>query len=355
MYKQENSPLLKARFCAINTSAEIFYLDHICPLASLLNIPLIVSEEKNAGLSAKYYPEVDLHYVPDLPFHLKELADRFDALIGCDYWLPELKNLFFQFHQKKMRLILCPHGQSDKGYKAPSLAPYAYHDEVLLYGDLMRQMLKELQLLDSIPSLITVGNFRYHYYQRHKLRFRKIVEEEIFSKLNPAHKTLLYAPTWNDLDGSTTFFDSIEKLIREIPNNWNLIVKLHPLLPARDPALFYRLSVLEEKREGFLLIHEFPLVYPILEKIDAYLGDYSSIGYDVLAFSKPMFFLEKTGVPIPRLHSCGRILDNRANFFDTIERGLATAEEYHGLQKALYAHAFAEDGSIYKLLKDDLV
>jgi len=322
--------------CALNTEG-IHLLDHIAPLASLHNFPLIVTEVENATLAAKYYPEVSLRYIPDLEFRLKELADEFDTLIECKYWAPHLKQLFRICFNKEMRLIFCPHGQSDKGYKAPLLAPYALQDVVLLYGNLLKEMLKELNVWDSLQAHATIGNYRLHYFERHKERLRAIVTQEIFSKLNPKNKTLLYAPTWKDADQSTTFFANARKVIDELPKSWNLILKIHPLLEKRDPALFYRLSM-DQSKENFILVNEFPLVYPILEKIDAYLGDYSSIGYDVLAFQKPMFFFQTPHLPPARLHSCGTLITEKENIFKKIEK----SEHFKDTQSLLYTHSFVD-------------
>lgn len=321
--------------CALNTGPDIHLLDHIAPLAALKNMPLIVTEEENAILAAKYYPDVAVRYMPDLSFRLAELAQEFDTLYECKFWRPEFKAVFRTCYQKEMRLVFCPHGQSDKGYKAPLLAAYAFQDEVLLYGDLLREMLSELNI--PLQSSQPIGNYRLNYYQANRER---LDGAEIFSQLNSENKTLLYAPTWRDLDGATTFFATCEKLIRELPSHWNLILKLHPLLEQRDPALFYRLGILEEKRRGVVIVDKYPPVYPILEKIDAYLGDYSSVGYDVLAFEKPMFFLPLPDQPPARLHSCGQALNPEANFFEAIESKLKNAEKYKPAQQALYQKAF---------------
>jgi hypothetical protein len=321
---------------ALNTDG-IHLLDHIAPLASLSNIPLIVTEEENAALAAKYYPEVELRFWPDLEFRLKDLAAEFDTLIECKYWAPHLKHLFHVLFKKEMRLIFCPHGQSDKGYSAPLLAPYALQDIVLLYGDLLKEMLIDLNVWDSIQAHATIGNYRLHYFQKHKKRLLAFAQEEVFSKLNSDNKTLLYAPTWRDADHSSTFFEFCEKIIRELPEDWNLILKIHPLLEKRDPALFYRLTIFEEKRQNFAFVHTFPLIYPLLEKVDAYLGDYSSVGYDILAFQKPMFFLPNPHLPPARLHSCGKILFPEENIFKAMEK----VEDLMLAQSALYAKAFA--------------
>ncbi|HEX2583289.1 MAG TPA: CDP-glycerol glycerophosphotransferase family protein [Chlamydiales bacterium] len=322
--------------CVLNTEGS-HLLDHTAPLASLGKMPLLVTEEENAVLAAKYYPEVELRFWPDLEFRLKDLAAEFDCLIESKYWAPHLKQLFRNCFQKEMQLIFCPHGQSDKGYGAPLLAPYQAQDGVLLYGDLLKEMLQELNIWDSIQAHATIGNYRLHYFQKHRERLLAFAQQEVFSKLNSANKTLLYAPTWRDADQSSTFFAFSKKLIQELPEEWNLILKIHPLLEKRDPALFYRLAIFEEKRKNFTFVHEFPLVYPLLEKVDAYLGDYSSIGYDFLAFQKPMFFLQTPSVLPGRLHSCGKILSPDENIFAAIEK----AEDLKQVQSALYAKAFA--------------
>ncbi len=327
-------------FCALNTGPDTHLLDHIAPLASIVGMPLIVTEEENYALARKYYPEVSTRHWPDLDLRLGELAAEFDVLFECKYWKPELKELFRLCFGKEMKLVFCPHGQSDKGYKAPLLAPYALQDEVLLYGDLMREMLTELKV--SVRSSVVVGNYRLEYFRRHQDRLRAVVEKEVFSSLRSGSKTLLYAPTWRDADQSTTFFDVVEKLVDDVPPHWNLLVKLHPLLAQRDPVLFHRLSVLETRLPNVLFIDRFPLVYPILERIDAYLGDFSSVGYDVLAFQKPMFFLEQPGAQQGRLQECGKKVSARDKVFTVIEQNFEKMKLFQPKQKALYERAFSE-------------
>ncbi|MDE3045046.1 MAG: CDP-glycerol glycerophosphotransferase family protein [Verrucomicrobiota bacterium] len=323
--------LLKA--CAFNTGPDIHLLDHIAPLASILNIPLIVTEEENELLAAKYYPEVSTERWTHLEFHLKEIADRFDLLIECKYWAPHLKELFRTLFHKKMELIFCPHGQSDKGYATPLLAPYATQDGVLLYGNLLKKMLEELNI--QIPDYWMIGNHRWLYFQTHRERLRAAAQKEVFSFLDPKRPTLLYAPTWQDADQSTSFFETFQQLNQK--SDWNVLIKIHPLLSQRDPALFCRLTA---SLENVFLIHEFPPVYPLLERIDAYLGDYSSVGYDVLAFQKPMFLLARSSLPLARLHSCGQRVHPDRNLLFQIEKNLCKARNFEPLQRELYEKAF---------------
>ncbi len=350
--KPENEGIkMLAKSCALNTSPRLSFIDHIAPLASLLNIPLIVSDEKNAQLTSQYYPEVDLHYWPDFEFRLKELSDRFDALFSCDYWTSVQRNAFQLYNKKVMKLLFCPHGQSDKGYNSSFLAPYAWQEGVLLYGDLMKEMLIDLKLWNRGCRVATVGNFRRRYYEKHRERLLRMAREEIFSKLNLANRTLFFAPTWNDYERSGTFFEYGERLLRELPSEWNLVIKVHPDVVQHDPVLYYRLSLMEEKRANFLLIEDFPPIYPILEIVDVYLGDYSSIGYDFLAFQKPMFFLQKPHLVGARLHTCGPVLDPSTPLFPSIEKLLPQAHEFREAQESLYRRAFREGSDIVEALQ----
>ncbi len=328
--------------CAINASPNIVFLDHISPLASLLKMPLIVADAENAELTKKYYPEVELRYLPDLEERWGELLDEFEVLFGCTYWEPRIKYLFNNFYGKNPRLVFCPHGQSDKGFSYPFLNRYRLQETILLYGSLMKEMLTELNLWNEGQSHEFVGNFRFRYYQQHRERLRASAEKEIFSSLNPTNKTVLYAPTWKDEDNAGTLFALGEKIFKDLPSDWNLVLKIHPLIHRENPELFYRLSFIEKQRSNFVLVHEFPAIYPILDKVDIYLGDYSSIGYDMLTFQKPMFFLQQAHLGSVRLHSCGQLLDPSQHIFKSIEAGLKSAESFHPQQRALYAKAFAD-------------
>ena len=327
-------------FCALNTGPDYHLLDHIAPLASLLSIPLLVTETENAELARKYYPEVAVQFEPEIEQNLNRIASRYDGLIECKFWQPHLKTLLRTLFGRDVHLVFCPHGHSDKGYQAPLLAPYTTQDSVLLYGNLQRKMLTEQGLWDFVPNSAFIGNYRYQYYCAHQIFLDECVEREIFSRFDPCLPTLFYAPTWNDADQASSFFHYIEILVRQLPSHWNLLVKVHPLLIQRQPAHYERLMSTQKKKKNYLVIDQFPPVLPILRKIDAYLGDYSSVGYDALAFQKPMFFFTNPKLPAARLHQCGQTIQFQQSIFEEIEKGLTRAHEFSALQKRLYQEAF---------------
>jgi hypothetical protein len=321
------------KMAALNTGPEFHGLDHIAPLAVTLGMPLIVTEEESLSLAARLYPGLELRYMPDLDVKLSCIAEEFDALFECKYWEINLKLLFQQLYKKEMRLVFCPHGQSDKGFQAPLLAPYGFQDRVLLYGDLLIEMLKKLAIWPHISRYAVVGNYRLPYYRKHRSFYESLVEKEV--PLDKAKKTLLYAPTWKDADGATSFFQYGKRLIDELPSGWNLIVKVHPLLEKRDPAHFYRVAALVDKKPNAFLVSAFPPVYPLLARADLYLGDASSVGYDFLHFERPLYFFP-TDHP-GKLHTTGKTLDPDKNFYAQMDA------PPNALGKKLYAHAFGPE------------
>ncbi len=334
------------RYAALNTGSEFHGLDHIAPLAYFLQMPLIVTDELNYNLAKKYYPQVESRWMPDLEFRLGELAEQFDALFECKYFAPHLKNLFRKLYNKEMRLVFCPHGQSDKGFKAPLLAPYATQDIVLLYGDLMIEMLKKLNVWSSLSHSIVVGNYRLLFYKKYRTFYDEMIGSEI--PFNKNNRTLLYAPTWNDADRSTSFFEFGSKVIQDLPSSWNLILKLHPLLEQRSPSLFYSCQALMEKRPNVFVISECPLIYPILALADVYLGDASSVGYDFLFFKKPMYFFptDQRG----NLSRAGETIDVSCDLYSQLD----CVNRYEETQRELYRFAFGDEIS-EKTLVDRLI
>lgn len=299
----------------------------------MLEIPLLTTEEANTELANHYYPQVTTRYMPDLELKLGQIAEEFDALFSSLSWTPHFKWLLRHFYNKEMELIFCPHGQSDKGYAAPYLASYKDQDGVLIYGELMMEMLKDLNI--PLQSYAIVGNYRRGFYQKHQSFYDALVEKEIFSKLSLKKRTLLYAPTWQDADGNSSFFNFGAKVIDELPSDWNLILKLHPQLEESDPLKFYTILNLMEKKPNGILVSSFPPIYPILERVDVYLGDFSSVGYDFLSQKKAMFFLPTKQVG--RLHSCGSFLDPSKKIYPQLE----APNEKRALQEALYARAYS--------------
>lgn len=331
------------KIAAVNFSSSIHLLDHIAPLSYILDIPLYVNDDTCFDLLKLYYPQVKAELKHKLSYDY--LAKNYDTLISCNYWFLEDKFSFETLNKKDVNLIFCPHGNSDKGYinKANMLA-YTMQDMVFLYGNHMKDLLKTLNVFNKLKNHTTIGNFRLSYYKKFKDFYDQITHKTIFSKLDPNKKTILYAPTWKDKENSSSFFVVLNKLIEKIPSSYNLIIKPHPNIEEKNPVEFYKIYPTKLLPNVFWL-QDFPLIYPLLNKCDIYLGDFSSIGYDFLYYQKPMFFID----PLDRdpkkdpslfLQSCGTQIKttNLDNIFSIIEK--TQTSQFEDKQKKLYEHTF---------------
>lgn len=329
-----------AASAAVNTGKDCRLLDHLAPLCAQLKMPLYLTEEKNHELCQKYYPVVDSLYVPTSSFSLFSLAQKYEVLFQSTFWERELKALLKSLYPH-VRFAYCPHGNSDKGYQKPMLAPILWQDLVLLYGEHMQERLKKQNLWEKLPPFLFTGNYRLSYYLEHQKFYDELAEREIFSKLDSQYPTLLYAPTWNDEENATSFFTSIRPLIAQLPSHYNLIVKVHPLLEEMDPVSYYRALPELGEKGNVLLLNEFPPIFPLLARTDIYIGDASSIGYDFLYFQKPMFFFPSMTLP---LHACGVVIpETESNLFEFIERHLFDFDEKKkSQQKKMWDFAFGD-------------
>ena len=101
-------------------------------LSSILNIPLIVTEEKTFRLAQQFYPDlnVTLYDLNDLTMEF--LAKNYDLIFQTGkFWAAELGPFMELLFQKKMRFVFCPHGNSDKGH---SLQNHVEQDIFLVMG-----------------------------------------------------------------------------------------------------------------------------------------------------------------------------------------------------------------------------
>lgn len=319
------------RLVAIHTGVSS-YLDHLGVIAHLLDIPLIVSDPQVFQDARRFYPDLLVTCMAPSDLSLPFLAQNFDVILSSGhYWAVELIPLLRLFCQKEMRVIYCPHGNSDKGW---SRTQPLIKDLSFIYGPQM------LDHLDQVSAAITTGNYRYPYYLQHKDFYDQLLAQELAGKIDSSRKTLLYAPTWNDPENPTTFFTDCHSFLTDVLSRYNVIIKLHPFLLEDHPEKVE--SILHQFPQAVFLLN-FPPIYPILSFCDAYVGDFSSIGYDFLAFDKPLFFLtENRGI----LSQAGLTLPAQ-------ERGVFIEKNWdHNLQKErrnVYTYAFGEHRGIAEI------
>jgi hypothetical protein len=306
------------------------HLDHLAPLCSLWEVPLFVTEERIGDLARIYYPDLEWSLVPavELP---SLLVQDYDTVISC---LPRVLIEEFCFVPetllgKKLHTLWCPHGNSDKGWDSPFMEALQDEETLLIYGNRMRHFLQAKQVH---KPMLCVGNYRLAYYERHKQFYDQLLD------LDPQKKRVLYAPTWEDQEGSSSFREGCHYVMQGVPSHAELLIKPHPHLYQQCP------QQIEQVKEH--IVADFPPVYPLLASCALYIGDRSSIGYDFLFFERPMIFLRPSGFKGSHpeglaLTECGPVLDCAAyGQIGKIIASLLQQNPWQKKQRELYRETF---------------
>lgn len=319
------------RWIAIHTGPA-HYLDHLGVLCIELGLPLLVTEESTYQTARKFYPQLDCKLIDLQALSLDYLAANFDVIFESGHrFAIELLPLFEMLFQKKMRMVYCPHGNSDKGYSQDPIPK----DISLAYGCHMMDHLKKSK--SQLSSTVLTGNYRYQYYQKNQEFYDNLLKAELKGKLDPNKKTIFYAPSWPDGENNSSFLPYAMRTLDEVGEFYNVIVRWHPFLDDLHPVETHQLRGAFENKRGIIFLSDFPCIYPILNTSDGYLGDFSSIGYDFLAFNKPLFFLDSH---FGKLYQCGQLL----NLQNHLGRSIAETESacYQQQREETYHYVFGE-------------
>jgi hypothetical protein len=320
------------------------YIDHMAPLCALMKMPLLTNELRIKELVEKFYPSVEVIYKGYLHFPIF-LVKNFDIVFYC--FLHADFEMEFGMQQdllkKKLKTIWCPHGNSDKGWHQEFMEALNDEPAVLLYGKKMYDYVKKKGV--HLRSWGYIGNYRYDYYLQHKKFYQKLVKDILGEK---NCKTILYAPTWHDCEDSCSFLEVQHYLLKKIPDNMRLIIKLHPnTFVQHEIEVDKFLDEYQDNKRVFFL-RDFTCIYPLLDYVDVYLGDMSSIGYDFLTFDKPLFFLNKNSRNKKKdlglyLYRCGEeiALTDYENIYDIIKEYCNKRPFKHALwRKKTYEYTF---------------
>ncbi|MBS0624194.1 MAG: CDP-glycerol glycerophosphotransferase family protein [Verrucomicrobia bacterium] len=308
-------------------------LDHLVPLCSLLKMPLVVQDPWVQAAAEIFYPPIQIELAEQ---QLQSLLDPYHILYtfeSCRLY-PGAHRFGQEVYHGPQLSVCGVHGNSDKFREDYWAEQYANEDIVLLYGEHMRACFDKKGVLERVKKWVRVGNFRYAYYLKH----REFFDQKVQSLL-PAAKgrwRLLYAPTWSFPPAQgpqdSPFFEQMQKIF-QVPSTIQLIVKLHPFMYRLFPELLQQLRE-KYQTDQIVFLDEIPLVYPLLTQVDAYLGDYSSVGYDFLTTNKPLFLL--TEGPLTQ---AGVFIPNLDLLYPTI---LQTQDCGHHNRQQIYDYTFGE-------------
>ncbi len=324
------------------------YLDHLAPICHLLEIPLIVTEERLQVCAQKFYPRLKVKLL-DYIHAPEQIVKNFD-LIFYSMPRPLFDEVFFfaqQFMRKKLHTIWCPHGNSDKGRHSVFMEALKEEEAALVYGKRIIDFLIEKGAFNQLKGYVITGNYRDAFYRKEKAFFDSLIN------FKPGVRNILYAPTWQDYEKSSSFFAACPILLKELPKNHTLIIKLHPNLVLENEIEVQNLIWKYEGKENIHFLIDFPPVYPILDFVDLYIGDTSSIGYDFLTFNKPMFFLNQNQLG-SYLYRCGIVIDppDYEEIYSIIEKNIEL--DFSKARKEVYEETFGKEKSL-DLVKQEIL
>lgn len=342
------------------------FMDHLVPLCQIMEIPLFCTNPWIHQLIQLHYPEMPLFFDEAPHLSLDPFLKDYDTLFYVDIYRRHNGSFQFVDHLYKgpARSVCGLHGNSDKKRNLYWIERFADEDVSLIYGQHMLDFLDEKGVLERLKKTVITGNYRHEYYLQHQ-EFFDVQAGHLFFPEN-GKKTILYAPTWihpnrkwSWREDYTNFLTVHSYVLDNIPEEFQVLVKLHPFFVTTFPDDAREVIEKYKERENVSFINDFPLIYPLLKKVDCYLGDYSSIGYDFLLFDRPLFFLnEKQRDPATdkgvHLYHCGRgILPHEfPKLFEIISQSLKE-DSYSEQRKKTYSYAYGGKKDL-KVLKREI-
>jgi teichoic acid glycerol-phosphate primase len=349
------------RIAGLIYGPDLHHLDHLAPLCVFMQIPLLVTEAKIEELAKRFYPRLEV-ILAEYMTVAEYLVSHFEVVF---YSIPRdlFDEVFFfaqKIMQKKVHTIWCPHGNSDKGNAIFYMEALKKEEAALIYGKQMIELMQRKGVFDQLKGHVITGNYRYQFYLEHQSFFDELVKKKITDHLPQGKKTLFYAPTWQDYERSTSFFDATVPLIENLPEKYNLLIKLHPNLYLQDGGQVEMLIEKYEDRPNLLFLRDFPPIYPLLQIADIYIGDMSSIGYDFLVFNRPMFFLNQNARDLENdlgtyLFRCGVEIKPQqySEIYRLIDRYFHyELRDFSEMRKEVYTAAFAPQKNMTTLKKE---
>jgi len=330
------------------------HVEHLAPLCELFGMPMVVVDQSLARLASANYPSTFALEI----LENEDLLESFSNVQSFGEFVCRLRHRFqvvFHSHilwqQERALLdrwgvstVAVPHGFSEKVQDWAAVSAESA-DINLFSGQLCIDQIAALGAADKIGPYVLIGDLRYQYYLRHRSFFDRRFDDTIGSQLQGG-KTILYCPTWMDYTGSSSMFDAIDHVIQSLPENADLIVKLHPHADHREHAARTDELVERARRPGVIFARRVPLTFPMLARASALLCDMSAIAYDALVFDCPLIFLNQNSGSErdphgSRLFSTGVVVPHRDyhRLRPILEEALAEPTVKYGPVKQALFHA----------------
>ncbi|HMS32638.1 MAG TPA: CDP-glycerol glycerophosphotransferase family protein [Ignavibacteria bacterium] len=166
-----------------------------------------------------------------------------------------------------------------------------------LHREQTENTIKKYKLEDRNIKLYDIG-----YSKSDQLLKGKYHREDVLNqlKLDPAHKTVLYSPSWDEGLSLRTFGDKVIENILKV-KNINLIVKLHPIsyCPKNGPNYIFYTGGTDwikkfSKFDSYPDFRHVPSnnIDPLLSAADVMVTDLSSVALEFIVLDKPVIYID---------------------------------------------------------------
>lgn len=306
------------------------YLDHLAPLCHVLKIPLFTNDSWIAICAQHFYPQLEV--IQGDSAVLSE--QRTFCTVEPSRLHPSAIQFGAEVVQTQHQTIAGFHGNPAKFQEDFWIERYANEDVVLFYGPYLEHYFKEKNVWKRLKKTVRIGNIRLAYYKQFQSFFDQKVRPFLFEKQR--RRTVFYAPTW-----SYPHFHLETCLFKNIPEDYQLLVKFHPythrLFPDRIQEVKERYS-----SDQIRFIDDIPLIYPILNQVDIFLGESSSIGFDFLAFNRPLFFFGEG------LSGCGKTIEVDEKIYQVLDQ----SDMFSAQRREKYAYVYGEPVAFETIQKE---
>uniref|UniRef100_UPI004048548F CDP-glycerol glycerophosphotransferase family protein n=1 Tax=Shewanella baltica TaxID=62322 RepID=UPI004048548F len=154
----------------------------------------------------------------------------------------------------------------------------AHYDLILCYGPWQAERMKSC--CDAVT--FQMGYPRYDDYFNVSASSQAVVFP-LAKLLDSSKKTILWLPTWRELSSLNNFSDVMGSLCE----SYNVIVKTHPLIAAREPS---KLRVLKPYNFHSVITHSFDNL-ELFRLADMVVCDYGGTAFGAIYLDKPLLLL----------------------------------------------------------------
>jgi CDP-glycerol glycerophosphotransferase (TagB/SpsB family) len=316
--------------------SSIHQIGFITELLQKLNGILYTDSQLSRSLIAKDFPSINIDYRETIQEIMKSMReDGIKILILQDFHYKTFRAL----KEEGVKFVQIFHGTSDKTYNFNRES--VHYDLVCLAG---KKMLEDFNRkgLNKNNNCIITGNLKT---DRIFNKFHKRDDEIQKLGLDPAKKNVLYAPTWMDKMGNSSFKKFGVTMPHYFPDEYQLTIKLHPNLFNYQEAMVRKLKNIIGKKKNTILLENSKKIYdiiPVMAASDLLITDVSGVSYEYIAFQRPIIFLDNKS-PIrffyggnrKRIWKTGDVVSNIDELPDTIRRNLEEPGRYREIQKKI--------------------